>query len=304
MTTIASLDPYLSRMALTSLSAQAGPLGARAEISQTNVQIGSTRTTAGRYELAAIAGSGRTVQGADPGKTTDAGKYQEATAADQRKREATDRRVKWHTKRAESMSIAMRRLSMGPLQSGTRFLALFSRTSSNAISIYTTGRLEGVQLQGGDQALAIKAYSVSNVFTGGGNDAITIDADKVSDICTEQIETADADCGGRGEATNLGYSESASNDAVAITARMWAINIYTGGGTDAIAVQGEIVSGIDAGSGNDAIAVQGWLISDVDGGDGNDTISAMAETSEPLTAVRETMQLPSTPASGTLRTTS
>lgn len=274
--------PYAStsQMALSLLSAQAGPSGARAEVLDARAQgdassKGNTGKT-GRYDVNAIASAERGLERARLDDALEWFKHHENTSAEQRKSEATDRAVRRLNKRAENMSRALQKLGAGPLPEGQRVLSLFSSAGSQAVSISTTGQVNSVYLNGGDnQAVSIRAKSVDSVYTQGSHDAIAIKADSVESVVTDR--SAGYAPGGyrNGEQYAHRVSATESNDAVAIQARR-ADSIYTGAGHDAVAVQADMISSIYAGSGNDSVAVRGGVISGVHGGEGNDAISVNA----------------------------
>lgn len=279
---MSAVSPYVSssQLALSLLSARAGPSGAQAEVSDARAQRGEApggeTGKTGRYDVNAIASAERGLQRARLDDALELGKSLEGTSADQRKKEATDRVVARWNKRAQNMSIALQKLGAGPLPEGQRVLSLFSNAGSQAVSIATTGQVNSVYLKGGgSQAVSIQAKTVQSVYTEGGHDAIAIKADSVESVYTDRSDGYEPGVYQNGEQYTRRVSATESNDAVAIHARR-ADSIYTGGGHDAIAVQADMISSIYAGSGNDSVSVRGGVISGVHGGGGNDAISVNA----------------------------
>lgn len=119
------------------------------------------------------------------------------------------------------------------------------------------------------------AYSAQSIYTGGGHDALAINAENVESVYTDESSgpRLKADANGQPQLT---YSAgTSSNDAVAIRARR-ADSIYTGGGNDAVAIQAGFIGSVYAGKGNDSIALTGGVVSGIHAGDGNDAISVQA----------------------------
>lgn len=268
-----------TQLALSLLSAQAGPSAARAAVLNETVQsdgvYGDKSARTGRYDINSIANAERGLQKARLNDAAQQSRYQDTTSAAERKMEATEREIIRLNKRAKNMSIALQRMGSGPLPEGQRVLSLFSNGPSNAVSVSTTGRVESIYLLGGNQALSIQAKVAQGIYTGGGHDAVAINADWVESVYTDRSAGYEPAVKPDGTPFAQPVAATDSNDAVAIQAR-WADSIYTGGGNDAIAIQADMIGSVYAGEGADAISIQGGVVSGIHGDAGHDAITVNA----------------------------
>ena len=267
-----------AQMALTMLSAQASASGARAAISQTNVQIGATADGAvgtGGYDINTIAESEFAYQSALTAEGRARSEYVEKMRAGRRRDSWSQHCAELHRKRAAAMMSALKKLGAGPLPEGQRMLSLFTGAGGNALSIFTTGRVESLYRREGDQALAIKAQTVDGIYTGGGNDAVAIDADWVESVRTDRDAEFELALTKSGKPYARYVSATESNDAVVINARR-VEDVTTGGGNDAIAIRADMIRDVDAGDGRNSITLSGGIIGEVGAGDGSDAITVDA----------------------------
>ncbi|WP_146746316.1 calcium-binding protein [Rhodovulum viride] len=268
-----------AQMALSLLTAQAGSSGAQAAAWEATEQSdGATVDQSGetsRYDINAIFNAESSLRRSKLDAVAELSESRPGTAADQSRREATQREVIRLNARAEKMSIALQRLGSGPLSEGQRIIFLFSSGESNAVSIFTTGKAESIYLGGGGNVLSIQANTAESISTGGGHDAIAIKADSVYSVYTERGAGYEFSVRSDGSSYPRYVAASESNDAVAIQARR-AASIYTGGGNDAIAIQAASIQNVYAGKGADAISLQGGVVSGIYAEDGNDVIAVDA----------------------------
>lgn len=252
---------------LSQLTAQAGPTGSRADV--------RSEAATARYDINAIAQSERGLEMARMDDVRELVQYDRRTSQRQKISEATERAILRHKKRAENMSNALVRLGAGPLAEGQRILSLFSRGGNRAVHINTTGQVDSLYLRGGDQALSIKSKTATIINTGGGHDAVAIEADFVRSVYTDRSGQHELAYRKNGEKYARWAPKTVSNDAVAIKAR-FAESIYTKGGADAISIMADSIRSVYAGEGQDAIALTGGIISGIHGEDGDDSITVQA----------------------------
>jgi hypothetical protein len=122
-----------------------------------------------------------------------------------------------------------------------------------------------VQATRGDDRLAIAADTVARIDTGGGADALTVQADRVDAITTDRADSrSDRDID----------REVQGNDALAIAARI-VRNVEMGGGNDVLAAQAQMILA-DLGAGHDVVAITTDIALGVAGGAGDDVITLTA----------------------------
>lgn len=122
-----------------------------------------------------------------------------------------------------------------------------------------------VQATRGDDRLAIAADTVARIDTGGGADALTVQADRVDAITTDRADSrSDRDID----------REVQGNDALAIAARI-VRNVEMGGGNDVLAAQAQMILA-DLGAGHDVAAITTDIALGAAGGAGDDVITLTA----------------------------
>ncbi|MCB6178230.1 hypothetical protein LHP98_08815 [Rhodobacter sp. Har01] len=144
-------------------------------------------------------------------------------------------------------------------------LGIDATVRPNVLTI-ATGK-DGLTLQAtrGDNRLAIAADRIAQIDTGGGADALTVQADRVGTISTDRPDSrADRDID----------REAQGNDALAIAARI-VRSIELGGGNDVLAAQTQMIFA-DLGAGNDVAAITTDIALGVAGGAGDDVITLTA----------------------------
>ena len=144
-------------------------------------------------------------------------------------------------------------------------LGIDPTTRPNLLAISTGKDGLTVQATRGDDRLAIVAETVAQIDTGGGNDALTVQADHVDAITTDRPDSrGDRDID----------RETQGNDALAIAARVVG-SIDMGGGNDVLAAQTQMIFA-DLGAGNDVAAITTDIAMGVAGGAGDDVITLSA----------------------------
>jgi hypothetical protein len=168
-------------------------------------------------------------------------------------------------RKAPEAEIARQITRMNQYLKALEKLGIDATTRPNVLTIATG--TAGLTVQGtrGDDRLAIAADRIAQIDTGGGADALTVQADRVDAITTDRADSRpDRDTD----------REAQGNDALAIAARI-VRSVEMGGGTDVLAAQTQMIFA-DLGAGNDAASITTDIALGVAGGAGDDVITLTA----------------------------
>ncbi|MCA0998713.1 hypothetical protein [Alloyangia pacifica] len=160
--------------------------------------------------------------------------------------------------------------------------ALYTGAGHDALTVEAQ-RVQNIQTdggapsaQGGNDALAVRAEEVRQVYTGGGNDALAMIAGSVRGIYTgagsdalsiaaESVADIYTDPWPRGRT-------QAGADSLTITAREVS-SVYTGGGADAVSIAAHSITSLYTGTGEDVVTLKAGLLGGIYTGAGRDAVS-------------------------------
>lgn len=268
MTTFSGLS-IVNNSTLTLINASASDRGA-----QSRVESGDQGTAWGVDRLNTIAKAENDYQAEKLQTGIDTRK--KLNAQDSSKNSAARSRIlaEHYRKLAANMAAALDKLGGQSRSSAGTVVALFKTPDSDALSIVSGKTVRNVSSQN-EASFAIRASTVKGVYTRGGNDAISIEADWVESVYTDRSSGLHAKKTKSGDTVLGWHSKTVSNDAVAIKAKRVS-SVYTKGGNDAIAIETDLVKAVYAGEGSDSVAIRAGVVNGVYSGDGHDTISVDA----------------------------